>query len=74
MRAGGMTHRAIGEALGAPRSTVEAWVAGRRRTVAPVRVIVTRIVSPQSPTTGANAPGSQRFTADSTVNPTPNTP
>ena len=41
-RAAGMTYRAIGEALGAPLSTVQAWTARRRRIVAPVRVIVTR--------------------------------
>ena len=42
MRASGQTFREIAQALAAPLSTVEAWCARRRRTVLPVRVVVTR--------------------------------
>ena len=42
-RAAGWTHAAIGQAIGAPRSSVEAWCARRRRIVAPVRIVVTRV-------------------------------
>jgi hypothetical protein len=46
MRATGMTCREIGLVLGAPRSTVEAWTARRRRTAVAARVMVLRGPTP----------------------------